>query len=220
MRQSKGLSLTQPDNSVKDRAALQGIGLYVIVFIAVYTLGLALQRKNFISGYFVTEMFFIGVPSLLLLKTVKIPLGRLFDIKKLNLIAVTKSFNLSLVGILTILGILIIVRIVMPPYTDEFTIQNPWSFILISCTVTPICEELMFRGGIQTLFKGFGTWKAVTYTAILFAIFHGSIQRLPTTLVIGLVCGHLAATTKSIYPAIQAHAFINLVLLLIWKGLA
>jgi len=220
MRRSKNLSLAQFGRLVKGSASLQGIGLYIIVMIAVYTIGLGLQKINFISGYLMTEVILIALPSLIFLKAVGIKPGCMFDIRRINLRVITKAFNLSLIGVLAILVILLAVNWTMHIPTEKFSTPNPWGFILISCTITPLCEELMFRGAIQTLFKNFGTWKSVTYTAILFAFFHGSLIRLPTTFVIGLICGHLAASTKSIYPAIQAHAFINLVLLLMWQGLA
>jgi len=60
--------------------------------------------------------------------------------------------------------------------------------------------------------------RAIVYTALLFAVFHGDVVRFQTAFIIGAVCGYLVGETKSLFPAIQAHGLINLSMLLIWKG--
>ena len=74
-----------------------------------------------------------------------------------------------------------------------------------------VCEELLFRGLILHLLATGGWWcGAIVISGILFAAFHlDPVSFLPITLV-GAYFGILVWRSRSIYPAILAHAANNL----------
>ncbi len=206
------------DPRERGRGPIWGICLYLIVFIAVYTIGLELQKRNFLPGLLFTELVFIAGPSYFVMKRCGIDIKPFFSLQDVNLRILTKTFNLSLLGVVGILLIASINNYFFDLAPVRLDVEHPALFLLISCTVIPFCEELMFRGGIQSLFMGFGLKRAIVYTALLFAVFHGDVVRFQTAFIIGAVCGYLVGETKSLFPAIQAHGLINLSMLLIWKG--
>lgn len=74
-----------------------------------------------------------------------------------------------------------------------------------------ICEELLFRGYIQTrLVKRMPAMVAVLIASVLFAAFHLDPVHVMAVLPIGLWLGFLRHASGSILPAMLAHAINNL----------
>jgi membrane protease YdiL (CAAX protease family) len=75
----------------------------------------------------------------------------------------------------------------------------------------PIFEELIFRGTIQpalnNMFRShhFGIW----FSAILFSAIHLQIAGFIPRIILGALLGYLTHWSKSMYPAIFAHATFN-----------
>jgi polar amino acid transport system substrate-binding protein len=94
-----------------------------------------------------------------------------------------------------------------------------WALIAL---VPAVCEELLFRGWVQSAFVG--AWPsrgriatAVAVQAICFALFHLLPERMPQTLVLGLVAGAITLATGSLLPAIACHAAHNsMPIVLLW----
>jgi len=73
-----------------------------------------------------------------------------------------------------------------------------------------ICEELLFRGYIQTrLRQRWGTRWAIGVTAVLFGIMHFDLVHSTFAVGIGIWLGHLTERTGSIRPAMVCHAANN-----------
>jgi sodium transport system permease protein len=91
---------------------------------------------------------------------------------------------------------------------------------LFLLAVTPgICEELLFRGAIQTgLQREFSPRKAILWQAVLFGLAHASIHRLLVTTAIGVVLGVLRWRTGSVLPGILVHALYNALLVSVGAG--
>jgi len=105
---------------------------------------------------------------------------------------------------------------------DEFLKISPWLVILCLAVGPGICEELAFRGFLQSSLLA-GTTRpirAILATALMFGVFHvvvGSVlavERLLPTFLMGCVLGWLAFRSRSIIPGMVAHTAYNSGLLL------
>lgn len=81
--------------------------------------------------------------------------------------------------------------------------------LLAGAVLTPIGEELLFRGVIANWLMRFGAWIAVPLSAMVFALAHGIDYVLPVAFVIGVVAALLLRATGSIWPGVIVHAVNN-----------
>ena len=93
------------------------------------------------------------------------------------------------------------------PYS--LTTQN-YFISLISLVLLPaICEELLFRGLILKGLKPYGKVFSITLTAIMFAIFHMSIDQFAYPLLMGLLLSFVMYKENNIIYCIAIHAINN-----------
>ncbi len=89
----------------------------------------------------------------------------------------------------------------------------PWERVLLALVavlLAPPCEEIAFRGYVQTsLALRRSPAAAVLGAAALFAIVHLDPIRFPAVLLLGLVFGWLTWRAGSVWPAVAAHAVNN-----------
>ncbi|MDO9413554.1 MAG: CPBP family glutamic-type intramembrane protease [Pseudolabrys sp.] len=76
--------------------------------------------------------------------------------------------------------------------------------------VTPIGEELLFRGVVANALLRYGPFIGVTASALIFALMHGVNIVFPAAVVAGLACGEIFRRSGSVYPAILVHVVFNL----------
>jgi membrane protease YdiL (CAAX protease family) len=75
--------------------------------------------------------------------------------------------------------------------------------------VPGICEELLFRGYMQTrLTRSWGALYGILATSIAFAAFHMDLVHSSSVLLIGIYLGWVAWASGSIFPAMLGH-FVN-----------
>ena len=77
------------------------------------------------------------------------------------------------------------------------------------CLVTPLAEELAFRGGALYLLQPLGGAGAVVVQAVLFAALHGSWTARAYALGMGLIFGWAAQKAKSVWPGSALHIINN-----------
>jgi membrane protease YdiL (CAAX protease family) len=97
-------------------------------------------------------------------------------------------------------------------------------FLVVVC-ITPVAEEIIFRGAIQTMFeKRFNQWEWAILsapnllTSIVFGAIHFLISFRPSALLVffpGLVFGYLREKQKSLAAPMLVHAFYNFGFILI-----
>ena len=76
--------------------------------------------------------------------------------------------------------------------------------------VTPITEEIFFRGFVFSgLIHRLGPGKAIIASAVVFSLFHLSIEVLVPIFITGLLFAWLYRQTGSLWPCIAAHAGQN-----------
>lgn len=80
---------------------------------------------------------------------------------------------------------------------------------LYSVVVAPICEELVFRGGVMRSLEKYGTGFAIVVSSVLFGVMHGNIVQLIDASVFGIFLG-IAAKRYGIGMSILLHAASNL----------
>lgn len=80
----------------------------------------------------------------------------------------------------------------------------------VAAIVPGICEELAFRGLIQTgLRRSFGTNHAIIWGGAMFAVLHLNPWNFVGLWTFGALLGYLRERTGSIYPSIAAHVANN-----------
>jgi sodium transport system permease protein len=89
-----------------------------------------------------------------------------------------------------------------------------WQGVLLLAVMPAVCEELLFRGWVLSAFAGERpairrAAAAVVVQAAAFAAFHLLPERMPQTFVLGIVLGWMTLATRSILPAMLAHAAHN-----------
>lgn len=76
--------------------------------------------------------------------------------------------------------------------------------------LTPLGEELLFRGVITSALLRYGPIIGVLGSTLIFAVTHGFNTVFPAALVVGLITAELFRRSGSIWPAVIVHAVHNL----------
>ena len=89
------------------------------------------------------------------------------------------------------------------------------AFLFLSfAIVTPIAEELLFRGYILDSIKRMhGDWPAIIGSALLFALVHFNLFGMVPFIMGGVIYGWLRIKTGSLLPSIACHMMWNLMAL-------
>ena len=89
------------------------------------------------------------------------------------------------------------------------------AFLFLSVViVTPIAEELLFRGYILDSIKRMhGDWPAIIGSALLFALVHFNLFGMVPIIMAGVIYGWLRIKTGSLLPSIACHMMWNLMAL-------
>jgi uncharacterized protein len=86
--------------------------------------------------------------------------------------------------------------------------------------VTPIGEELLFRGVLTNALGRYGSWVSVLVSAAVFAAAHGWNVILPIAFTVGVLNALLIRKTGSIWPGVVLHGVNNLLPLLLAASVA
>jgi hypothetical protein len=82
--------------------------------------------------------------------------------------------------------------------------------IFFAAIITPIFEELIFRGLLQSYLRdiGYGPWRAVFIASIIFSVLH-PLMHLPALLVLSIAMGYAYEKSGSLLRSIFIHFFFN-----------
>lgn len=90
------------------------------------------------------------------------------------------------------------------------TTEGGWLAFGVAVLVTPIIEELYFRG---FLFRGLmlhhRPWMAFIISAALFAALHPPVLVMVEVFIVGLLLAYVMRETRSIWPGVVIHALNN-----------
>ncbi len=113
-------------------------------------------------------------------------------------------------------------------FTEEsvqsiYNLYGLWAMLLSVAVITPIVEELLFRGVLlSALSKHLNFFWANSIQAVLFALVHEDTQLFIFYTALGLVAGYFVKHSKSLMPSILLHAINNalacLALVYLWSN--
>jgi len=90
------------------------------------------------------------------------------------------------------------------------SMSHPLWVVLLAFAVTPaICEELVFRGYIQSQYKHYSFKKAAIMNGLLFGIIHMNPHQFVYTFIMGVIFAYMVHYTRSIRAAILSHFILN-----------
>jgi uncharacterized protein len=76
--------------------------------------------------------------------------------------------------------------------------------------LTPLGEELLFRGVIANALLRHGSVFGVVSSTLIFALAHGVNTVFPAALVVGLIAAEIFRRSGSVWPAVIVHVVVNL----------
>ena len=86
----------------------------------------------------------------------------------------------------------------------------PYLLLILAIAVTPaICEEVVFRGYIQSTYKNKAFWTMALINGLLFAIMHLNPQQFPYAFIMGIIFAYMVHATRSIRAGVIAHFIMN-----------
>ena len=106
-------------------------------------------------------------------------------------------------------------------FANDYPAWASWSLILMASLVAGICEEIGYRGYMQTpLEKKYGPVAGISITAIMFVVVHlhqaWMSDVLVQMIVISFMAGILAYSTNSLLPGIIAHVTLDIINFSYW----
>ena len=132
----------------------------------------------------------------------------------------TSWWRAAVIGVLVIVGTgLLLVLLPFLQTGEDQGLEVAWDpdralpFALnaaIIVLVSPIVEELTFRGLGFTLLERFGHGWAIALTGLAFALSHGLLLPLIAIAAFGFGLAYLRSRTRSVYPGIVIHGLVNL----------
>lgn len=191
--------------------------LFLIVIVSLLSIGSIVQRNDFNTGVLITQYLMILLPSIIFLKIKKLSLKKVL---KLNILSLKQAvfiffimlfaypvavfLNFIMLAMVTSVSEVMPVGIPVPDNLKDYILG------LFVVAVTPgICEEVMFRGVLQTAYSKLGVKRGLIITSILFGIFHFNILNLLGPIFLGVVLGIILIKTKSLYGPILGHILNN-----------
>ena len=92
---------------------------------------------------------------------------------------------------------------------------NLWVLFLTVGVLTPIAEELFFRGALMgwMMLRRFPRWAVILLPALLFAVMHLNPMGMLQIFFLALLLGYLRWATGSLWPSVGLHICNNLLVL-------
>ena len=178
--------------------------------------------------------FLIGVPFYLvafpifLLMMRKVPNGPKGESNRMSFkdIIVTFFISMGATYIFNIVGNIINILIsrikgsdVINPLEMIDGISNVIPVIIIVVILSPIIEEIVFRGVLLDKLRGYGDGSAIWFSALTFALFHGNLSQFFYAFALGLIFGYIAIKTNTIRYTVILHILVNMFGSVIMPGL-
>lgn len=89
-------------------------------------------------------------------------------------------------------------------------VQQPYWLLMLALAVTPaICEEVVFRGYIQSTYKNKPFWTMALINGLFFAAIHMNPHQFPYAFIMGIFFAYMVFATRSIRAAVISHFVLN-----------
>jgi len=189
--------------------------LYLAGMIMVLVAGTTLQNLHFGWGLLATEIL-IGLLALLWVRANRLPARTTLRLHPAPASAIVLAFLMG-IGVWfvdTLLGsvtaLLFGYNVPTPPGIYPQTLGAALLLLLGFVVGAPLGEELMFRGYIQVAYERLRPAVAIILVALLFSVFHLSLQGLVPRVPVALALGYVAWRSGSLWPGVALHAANNL----------
>lgn len=207
----------------KKLSILEGNIIYLILGIALLTIGFWAQSHEIYSGLLITEYIIILVPNLIYLKLKKLPLKEVLRLNKITIKQGVMSFLIVIFSYPIAVFLNLVVITIVNTFTEAMPNSVPipkdlgqYIFSLFIISITPgICEEIMFRGAIMNAYSRLGRRSSIIISGILFGLFHFNLLNLAGPIFLGIIFGIIVYKTNSIYSSIVGHVTNNTIALTI-----
>lgn len=191
--------------------------LFLIVGILLLVIGARVQRNDLYTGVLITEYLLILVPNIAFIKFKKLSLKKVLKLNGLSLKQMVYIFFIMIFAypVAVFLNFIMLAMITSISEAMPVGVPIPDNIIdyivgLFVVAITPgICEEVMFRGTLQSAYSKLGQKKGLIITSVLFGIFHFNLLNLLGPIFLGLVLGIILIKTNSLYGAILGHILNN-----------
>jgi membrane protease YdiL (CAAX protease family) len=195
-----------------------GIGLFLAVYIPAFvTTALFRPRVEIAIPLIIAITSMVALTLVLLLARPPTGIAEFgFRIPNTRYLAIGTALGFTLGVAVTFLSHVF-------PSKPPFDVSRfaPWMIGLYFIVGSPIQEEIIFRGLIQSTLErrwmitfpvfGGSLSGAVVFTALLFGIIHVGVGAVVAigAIVLGLIAGELRRRSASLLPAIVVHALFN-----------
>lgn len=186
-----------------------------VTVVAILYLGGTIQVSYGYYGVLATQLILLGIPLLAAVYSKK-SLRKTFRLNAFCLRHIAGSIVMIIGAILVGIVLTAVTSAVFPSSAEgvsvsmDYLMGNNFAQTLLVVALLPaVCEELMFRGYIFSAFEAKMKPAAAIFTAsVIFGLYHMSIVRFFTTMLLGTVICYVAYRSKSIFPGMLMH-FIN-----------
>jgi hypothetical protein len=199
------------------KSALAFFGVLLLLFLP----GILAQAALLPAGLLWTELFAFLLPALVATAGSNLRLGPYLRLGRASPAPILLGMAVGGAGYLFAGAVMALVQRVLPEswvrtFDPAQLFAGPaWEqalLVVAAVLVAPVCEEIAFRGYVQTtLALRRRPAAAVAGSALLFAAMHLDPVRFPALLVLGAIFGWLAWRAGSVWPAVAAHAANNAV---------
>lgn len=211
------------DEQFGRRAALSGYGLYVVIVVAMLTIGAGLQSLHLQYGLAASQLVVLLIPTLLYRSRVELPWPSFragAGPAGYAILAVAATVLGFVANLLTGLVLVLIPSLSELAAQYEAMVEqlvrpdDPLLALVGAvsiCVIAPLCEELFFRGTLLEAqrHRGQTTLHLCVVNGVLFSFLHLNPFGFVGLAVVGAFFAHLTLLTRSIWPAIFAHAVLN-----------
>ena len=192
---------------------------FFAVLLALFPPALLAQWASPVAGLAATQLFAFLVPALVATAGSNLRIGPFLRLRPPRPALAVLGFLAGGAAYLVAGAVMTLTQRLLPrAWVQAYDITRlfegpPWeqaSLAAIAAILAPVCEELTFRGYLQsTLSLRRGPAGAIAVGAVLFATLHLDPVRFPALLVLGTVFGWLTWRAGSVWPAVAAHAANN-----------
>lgn len=189
------------DNSVMDDTGLQRLITYIVIYLLIFPVSMALfyKLKGIKNNFRLNSCLKKPERSAgWITKWIILSLGLtyLFCVLSSLLISFLECFGIN-------------IKTISVDFGDS--IYSILATVLVMPVLAPIFEELLFRGTIYRNTEPMGQWFAIILNAIMFGLWHANGAQSIYTFVLGAMSSILIAKTRSVFPSIILHFLFNIV---------
>jgi uncharacterized protein len=192
---------------------------FFAVLLLLFLPGIVAQAALLPAGLIWTELFAFLLPALVVAAGSNLRVAPYLRLGRASLAPIVLGTAVGGAGYLFAGSVMALAQRVLPEswvrtFDPAQIFAGPgWERMLLvvaAVLVAPVCEEIAFRGYVQTtLALRRRPAAAIAGSALLFAAMHLDPVRFPALLVLGAIFGWLTWRAGSVWPAVAAHAANN-----------